>query len=465
MIPPSGPCARPALARASPGRPAQRPTSIPSSSRTTTATYVWFMRARIWSAACCISSSGSRIGAMRWATDDSRPICSARCRLSASALRSASFPRWTSRARSAARAACSSASTSRRVDSSSWAMSSVSSRWSPSSARATSVSASASRSGQARISTAARQRLRTRISSAAPTRLAPRRISCSARPASSSSRPSTSPSSRRSSSRSRVPAHRSPASVAGMARTSATARTQSVEDHVALRAEPRRRLLEHRAESLHARFSPRCSHAMPRVSRSCRTSPNPACLHERGERFGLGEARDGSRQVRVGRAVAAHEAADARQHVPEVELVGGAERPSRRLELEDDEAAARPQGAVHLAKRRERVADVADPERHERAVEGAVANRQPLRVAAGDAPSVPLPPRPASACRGRASGARGRRRGRRAHGRCAAPRGAGRRCRCRGRGPAPPARRSRNATARFRQRTSVPPESRRFSRS
>ena len=49
------------------------------------------MRARIWSAACCISSSGSRIGAMRCATDDRRPICSARWRLSASARRSASF--------------------------------------------------------------------------------------------------------------------------------------------------------------------------------------------------------------------------------------------------------------------------------------------------------------------------------------------------------------------------------------
>ena len=248
------------------------------------------MRARITSAACCISSSGSRTAAIRCATEEMSAIWEARCRLCASARRSASFARCTSRARSAARAPCSCASTSRRADSSSCATSSASRRRSPSSSSATSASASASLSGHTRTSTLARQRSSTRISSASPSRLAPRRASCCARLDSAARKASTSPVA--SCSEQRV--ERARAAVAGVGLGDAAHvgdGTHPVGEHaVALRPDPLRGLLQRHAQAAHRGFSPRCRHAMPKVSGSIRTDAKPASSMSAANAFGLGNA-------------------------------------------------------------------------------------------------------------------------------------------------------------------------------
>ena len=81
------------------------------------------MRRRIWSAASCISRSGSRMGAIRRATEDNRPICSARCWLSRlGSPQRLVRPLHLARPLCRPCAACSCASTRRRADSSSWAL-------------------------------------------------------------------------------------------------------------------------------------------------------------------------------------------------------------------------------------------------------------------------------------------------------------------------------------------------------
>ena len=66
--------------------------------------------------------------------------------------------------------------------------------------------------------------------------------------------------------------------------------------------------------------------------------------------------------------MAAHERADARQHVMKIQMIHRAhDRRSRRRELEDHEAGAGRQHAMHLAQRTIEIGDVANPESHDRA--------------------------------------------------------------------------------------------------
>src|SRR5437868_7829586 len=67
-------------------------------------------------------------------------------------------------------------------------------------------------------------------------------------------------------------------------------------------------------------------------------------LHALGGR----EAADRVRQVRVGGEVAGDEAAEARQDVPEIEIVDRADETSGLVELEDGDLAAGPEDAVEF---------------------------------------------------------------------------------------------------------------------
>ena len=225
------------------------------------------MRARTVSAACCISSSGSRIGAMRWATEESKPICSARCRLSASARRRASFARRPSRARSAARAACSWASTSRRVDSSSWAARRASTRRMAQlvereqGLQAFGLGLVVDESGH-------RHRSRARILA---------RLVDRARPTTHVQRGLAGLLGEQALDVSRGQPHEErvegpgavgPDLVRGPASRSRERPRPFLHDGVAVRSELLRHPLERRRQLLHRAFSPRCRHAMPPV-RSC----------------------------------------------------------------------------------------------------------------------------------------------------------------------------------------------------
>ena len=68
------------------------------------------------------------------------------------------------------------------------------------------------------------------------------------------------------------------------------------------------------ASRRHRGFSPRCRYAMPSVSGSTAHRAKPACSMSAANAAGVGKARHRRGQVRVGRAVAAHQPADPRQH-------------------------------------------------------------------------------------------------------------------------------------------------------
>ena len=288
MTPPGGPCARPALARPRPGRPAQRPTSMPSSSSTTTATYVWFMRARIWSAACCISSSGSRIAAIRWATDERSPICSARWRLSASARRSASFA-----ALHLARPLGRPRPLLLRLDQPARRLVLLrdQQRLEPLVAELVegderlgerlAVRAGAQQHrGEAAVQHPHVERVAEEARAPPDLALGP--------PASASSRPSTSPSGQpveQRVERARAPSRASASAIPAHLRH----RPHPVAEHrVAAPATAIRPRAGAPAPAASRGFSPRCRHAIPRVSRSMPHVDEPGLPHERGERLGLG---------------------------------------------------------------------------------------------------------------------------------------------------------------------------------
>ena len=181
----------------------------------------------------------------------------------------------------------------------------------------------------------------------------------------------------------------------------------------------------------------------------------PGLLHEpRRTRAARGSGHRG-RQVGVGRRVAAHEAADAREHGAEVDTVGAAQQPARHRELQHHQPAAGPQHAPHLAQGARRG-------RRRCGCRTRPARRRTSRPRSGrrsaSAAHQAARARPARAARSLArpapaSRSRGRRRRRVARRRAAAPRPAGPPCPCRRRargraGGRPASRRRAAASAR-----------------
>ena len=147
-----------------------------------------------------------------------------------------------------------------------------------------------------------------------------------------------------------------------------------------------------------ARSAPSCRGGSRRrrsVSVCHCTSAKPAPRIRAARSSSIGKVGDRSRKIRVRRAVAAHERADARQQVMEVEVVDRAnDRRARRRELEDHEAragrehaiaprAARDRGRRRCECRRRR----SRPTRCRRPAEGrARRRRRASRPTAGDFP-------------------------------------------------------------------------------
>ena len=205
---------------------------------------------------------------------------------------------------------------------------------------------------------------------------------------------------------------------------------------------------------------------MPRVRRRRVTAAKPGPLHQRAEAVGPRETRHRPRQVGVRAAVAADQAPDARQDVLEVEPVEGARKPRRVAELEHHQPAAGTQHPAQLAERRGGIADVADAEGDQRAVEPRVADGQPLGVAGGHA-RARLQPAPGQLSRRAPEHLAGEVEPDAAVPAvaAAAPRRAGRRCRCTGRAAGAGRAAPGSPRAARRQRRSMPADSRWFSRS
>src|SRR5258706_1703781 len=88
------------------------------------------------------------------------------------------------------------------------------------------------------------------------------------------------------------------------------------------------------------------------------------------------KVRHGARQIAIGRVVTAHESTDEWHDLVKVELIGSTHEPeSRRRELQNDELRARPEHPTHLPQREIELRDIANAERHDRAVHAFVANR------------------------------------------------------------------------------------------
>ena len=135
------------------------------------------------------------------------------------------------------------------------------------------------------------------------------------------------------------------------------------------------------------------------VSDSHCTSVNPAAFMRRASAISSGKLATDLGRYAYAVAVAADHAADEWQHAMEVQVVPGADEPrSRRRELEDHEPRTGLQHAMHFAQSRVEIGDVADAERHDRAVHRRVARAaaaahrpSPARAAAGGA--LPAPAR------------------------------------------------------------------------
>ena len=320
-------------------------------------------------------------------------------------------------------------------------------------------------SGQVRSSTLARQRSSTRISSAVSSRLAAPRTLASAWLASDSSRPSTSPAESRSTSVSSAPVQPTRASASPIPRASATARTQA-----ASRASRSGRI---QPAARWSAASSRSSRLLPAVQvRDAQRQRLQAHRHEAGllhERRERAAASGSSRPRRAdtsrpsGRRSPARRSAAAR---PEVEAVEPSEQALGHGELQHHEAPARaaardaPRAAPRADRRRCGCRSRRGPRRSPPSRTGSRS-----RVAA-DEPGAPPRPAPRELVHAprqhalREIDAQAAVRGSRptaSISRSAVP---VQRSSTRSGGSS-----SRRSTARRRQRTSVPAESSRFSRS
>ena len=107
----------------------------------------------------------------------------------------------------------------------------------------------------------------------------------------------------------------------------------------------------------------------------------PGAAHSRGQIFLDRKIGDRSRKIRVRGAMTAHERADARQNVMEVQVIHRAnDRRARRRELENHEARAGREHAMDLAQPAIEIGDVANAERHDRARRAVVGQREVERV-------------------------------------------------------------------------------------
>ena len=227
-----------------------------------------------------------------------------------------------------------------------------------------------------------------------------------------------------------------------------------LEQRLAVRPQPAAavRAAGRRPGASRARFSPAVQVGDAAGQRAAtRRRVKPASSMSRPKAAGSREARHRGGQVRVGRAVAAHEAADPRQHAAEVQAVERAQQ-ARAAWRTRGPPAVRPAAARGGSRRRAARGSptLRMPKRDERAVEAAASRRgSRSRVAGGQGRSAR-----------RARGARSLRGAAREHlarevdAHAAWPRvaaedldRAGRRCPCRGRARARPARRPSASTA------------------